>query len=113
MKIRRWYRNKKMQNIDGYSVVCVTPEETGLPYPVMLDSMGDKRLFSGVPRLGVIVDDIVVPVSISEEPMVLSDYVLGGADIVKRWIRNNRISLIEHWHNRLSDREVLEALKMV
>ena len=60
----RRYNNKKRKHIDGFFVVCATPKETGLPYDILLDSLGAEKRFPGCPRLGVVIDDYVVPVSI-------------------------------------------------
>ncbi len=104
-KIR--YHNKKKSYIDRTFFVCADKRETGLPYDILLDSLGEKKRFSGVPRVGVIINDIVVPVSISDAPAILSGYKMEHADIIYGWVRKHRIALLQHWNQVINDLEVL------
>ncbi len=107
------YRNKKKKRIDGYTVACATKQETGLPYDVLLDSLGaDKRWrrSPGIPRIGVIVDDIVIPVSIADPPVALSGSIFFESEIVFEWVAKYHDPLLKHWNKELDDLEILTIL---
>ena len=104
----RRYNNKKRKHMDGFFVVCATPKEMGLPYDILLDSLGAEKRFPGCPRVGVVIDDYVVPVSISNSPIVLSGSSFRDSDKILEWVKKNKISLLMHWNKQLSDLGVLE-----
>jgi hypothetical protein len=81
-----------------------------LPYDVLLDSIGADRRFTGKPHIWVTIDEMVIPVLINEEPVVLSGYVFQHSDDVLAWVKKNHEVLIMHWFKEISDREVLELL---
>ena len=77
------YRNRKRKRIDGYTVACATKQETGLPYDVLVDSLGADlrwRRRPGIPRIGVVVKDIVIPVSIADPPVLILDEATSSID---------------------------------
>ena len=104
------YRNIKRNKIDGFLVAFATANETGLPYDILLDSLGAEKKHPGCPRVGVVIGDIVVPVSISEEPIILSGYSFEGSDEICDWIGQYYIPLRMHWDNNLSDLEILTII---
>ncbi len=107
------YRNRKKRKIDGYTVACASKQETGLPYDVYVDSLGaDKRWrhWPGIPRIGVIVNDIVVPVSISDTPEILSGKEFADSKIVLEWIAHFHEALLMHWNKELDDLEILTII---
>ena len=104
------YRNKKMKNIDGFFVVCAKSRETGLPYDVLLDSLGMRKRFPGRPRIYVIIGGIAVPVSVSDNPVVLSGFDFDGADEVREWVMRHRTELLMHWNNEMDDLGVLNRI---
>ena len=106
----RIYRNKKRKRIDGFFVVCATPKDTGLPYDVLMDSLGIEKRFPGCPRVGVVVGEFVVPVKISDQPVVLSKYDFPRAEEVLNWVSSHKEELLRHWNKELSDLEILEII---
>lgn len=107
------YRNRKRKRIDGYTVACATKQETGLPYDVLVDSLGADlrwRRRPGIPRIGVVVKDIVIPVSIADPPVILSGIRFESSEIVLRWVAHFRVPLLEHWNKELDDLEILTTL---
>ncbi len=104
------YPNKKQNKTDAYTVTCISARETGLPYDVLLDSIGSDKLFSGKPRVGVLVEDTVVPVSISEKPVVLSGYHFQNESLIIKWIKKYNAELLEHWNKKMTDKEILNSL---
>ena len=76
------FHNKKLKNIDGFLVVRLTSEDSGLPYDILLDSLGKNGIIPDCPRVGVIVGDNVVPVQISDDPVILSGNDFPKANIV-------------------------------
>ena len=104
------YQNKSLQTIDGYTVVCITAGETGLPYDILLDSLGAGNDSPGRPRLGVVMGNIVVPLSLDDNPEVLSGSHFEKEEAVKEWIARHKQELLLHWNKKLTDRAVLEAV---
>ena len=107
------YRNRKRKRIDGYTVACATKQETGLPYDVLVDFLGADprwRRRPGIPRIGGVVKDLVIPVSIDDPPVILSGTRFESSEIVLRWVAHFRVPLLEHWNNELDDLEILTTL---
>ena len=107
------YRDRKLKTIDGYFVARATKEETGLPYDILVDSLGaDKRLryCPGIPRIGVIVDDTVISVSIDESPAILSGSKFAESEKVLEWVAHFREPLLDHWNKELDDLEILTTI---
>ena len=104
------YRNRKKKRINGFFVVCATKSETGLPYDILFDSLGSEKKFPGQPRIGVIIDKIVVPVLISDKPVVLSGYAFPGSEKILKWVAVHKTNLLCHWNKELSDLELLNLI---
>ena len=107
------HRNSKRKKIDGYTVACAAKKDTGLPYDVLLDSLGaDKRRRRrpGIPRIGVVVNDMVIHVSIADPPVILSGTRFEGSEIVLGWVARFRAPLLKHWNKELNDLEILTIL---
>ena len=64
--------------------------------------------FAGM--VGVVVDDQVIFVSVSEKPENLSHVEFSDQSRIFEWISKYRDPLYRHWNREFSDREVLEAL---
>ncbi|SCY70081.1 hypothetical protein SAMN02910292_02571 [Lachnospiraceae bacterium XBB2008] len=109
-KPHRKYRNKKLKHIDGFVVARVDKRESRLPYDIFLDSLGASKKHAGDPRVGVIVDWLVIPVLISEDPVTLSGRPFPGEHLVHEWVRKHYEPLLMHWNKRLTDTEVLMAV---
>ncbi len=104
------YRNINLAKSDGYGVVCVCRKDTGLPYDILLFSHAENEHPRECPRVGVIMGRIVVPVSISKNPKVLSEHHFEKQEKITEWIAKHRKVLLKHWRIELSDREILEIL---
>lgn len=103
------FRNKKLQNIDGFLVARASSEETGLPYDILLDSLGKNNIIPDCPRVGVIVGDNVILVQISDDPVILSGDDFPDANIVLNWVARYKTELLRHWNKEITDLEILEA----
>ena len=101
------YHNVELEKIDGFLVACAAAKETGLPYDILLDSVGAEKEHPGCPRIGVVVGNIVVPVSISEEPVMLSGYAFEGSAQICDWVSRHHVPLKMYWNKALTDREML------
>jgi len=110
MNRQRKYPLRKRDDIEGFFVACASAKETGLPFDILIASFGSDERRSGCPRIGVVIGDDVVPVSIAVEPSVLSDTCFDGEEVIKAWVLKHRSELLEHWNNELSDRKLLEIL---
>ena len=104
--------NKKLQNIDGFLVARASSEETGLPYDILLDSLGKKNIIPDCPRVGVIVGDNVIPVQISDDPVILSGNDFPDANIILNWVSRYKAELLRHWNKEITDLEILEAVSL-
>jgi hypothetical protein len=103
------YRDIKLKNIDGFLVARAASEETGLPYDILLDSLGKNNTIPSCPRVGVIVGDNVILVQISDDPVVLSGDDFPDANIVLNWVARYKTELLRHWNKEITDLEILEA----
>ena len=70
----------KLDDIDGFFIATITQEESGLPYDVFIDSLGKDNDIDNNPRVGVIVNDVVLYVSISDEPECISGIYMYGEE---------------------------------
>ena len=104
------FHNKKLKNIDGFLVARAASEETGLPYDILLESLGKNNIIPGCPRVGVIVGDNVVPVQISDDPVILSGNDFPKANIVLNWVARYKTELLRHWNKEITDLEILDAV---
>ncbi len=109
-KMFRKYRNIQLKHIDGFVVARVDKRESGLPYDIFLESIGASKKHAGDPRAGVIVDRLVIPVLISEDPVILSGRTFPGEQRVLEWIRKHQEPLLMHWNKQLTDTEVMMAV---
>ncbi len=92
-------------DIDGFFVAHVEPRESGLPYQILIDSLGMEE--DDIPMVGVVVGDEVIFISVGESPENLSRKPFEGEEQIKAWIRKYRKPLYQHWKRELTDREVL------
>ena len=104
--------NKKLKNIDGFLVARAASEETGLPYDILLDSLGKNNIIPDCPRVGVIVGDNVIPVQISDDPVILSGDDFPDTNIVLNWVARHKTELLRHWNKEITDLEILEAVSL-
>ncbi len=107
-RIRYW--DIKLKNIDGFLVARAASGETGLPYDILLDSLSKNNIVPGCPRVGVIVGDNVIPVQISDDPVVLSRDDFPDANIVLNWVARYKTELLRHWNRKITDLEILDAV---
>lgn len=106
------YQNIKLKNIDGFWVARLTSKDSGLPYDIFLDSLGKNNIIPDCPRVGVIVGDNVIPVRISDDPVILSGDDFLDANIVLNWVARYKTELLRHWNKEITDLEILEAVSL-
>ena len=104
------HRNINLENIDGFLVACLTSKDSGLPYDIFLDSLGKNDIIPDCPRVGVIVGDNVIPVRISDDPVILSGDDFLDANIVLNWVARYKTELLRHWNKEITDLEILDAV---
>ena len=103
-----YYPPVPYDDIDGFFVAEVSAEAAGLPYRILLNSLGSEE--DDMPMVGVVVDGLVIFVSISRKPENLSRKEFPDQSRVFDWIIRYRSFLYMHWNRKLDDREVLEAV---
>ncbi|MEE3422488.1 MAG: hypothetical protein VZR11_07300 [Succinimonas sp.] len=103
-----------------FEMAHIAPEESGLPYWVLIFSVGSCRKSScKAPAIEVKIADDYISVSIdAADPACLSPENLPPSEIagladVKRWIVLNYDALIKHWNEELTDKEVLNLIKRI
>ena len=65
------YKNLKLNTIDGFTIARASKEETHLPYDILIKSNNSAYKNEGFPRVGVVIGNNIVPVSISDNPKIL------------------------------------------
>ncbi len=101
----------KLKDLDGFTVLRAVKEDTELRYDILLDSLGKERIPACSPRIGVILEAVVIFISVSEKPKILSDEPFYESAEVLRWVSLNWELILKHWNKEISDREVLNLLR--
>ena len=103
-----------------FEMAHIAPEESGLPYWVLIFSVGSCRKSAcKTPIIEARIADDYISVSIdAADPACLSPENLPPSEIagladVKRWIVLNYDALIKHWNEELTDKEVLNLIKRI
>lgn len=97
----------------------LTSKESGLPYKILIDSLGKYRTrLNNSPRImidlgGRYRTDNIVPISIDREnPEILIEREILEFEIIKNWIKKNYNTLINHWNKLVDDYDTLLKLVM-
>lgn len=106
------YRNRKLEQLDSCFFAHAEKEETGLEYDILIDSQGNRKRRGGRPRVGVVVGNVVVPVSISSDPIILSGKGFPGFAPILKWVLKYKEPLLAHWNGELTDREILNVVSV-
>ena len=102
--------SNNIYTVDGFLVARVDKEDTELPYDILLHSLGKEGEMGDHPRVGVVVGEKVVPVSISDNPEELSMDTLPQESVIFEWIGHYYKALRLHWDGIIDDLEVLVAV---
>ena len=89
-----------------FDTKSLSPEETGLPYKIWIDGLGRENKNVPIIRVDIdttdvyvddnfILDEHLIPISISDNPVILCDQKLLHFDVVKEWIIKNKKFLLE------------------
>ena len=100
---------------------CLNSKESGLPYNILIDSLGKfRKRLNNSPRIMIDLKnerfrtDSIVPVSIDRiNPEILIDKEIPKFEIIKNWIIKNYEILINHWNKTLDDFDALSKLVIV
>ena len=98
-----------------FEMVNIKSYRTGLPYDLWLDSEGSARKTQhNLPRVKVNVDGNLIPIQLTEEPIIPSS-VKGVTDfrhksIVLRYLKAYRDILLAHFNNSIDDADVIALL---
>lgn len=87
--------------------------QTGLPYTIWLDPVGDDReVGHNVPRLKINVDGDRVPVSITDNPKILINrrVKMKSPEKVFNWILKNKKHILDYYSGRISQEELESRL---
>lgn len=89
----------------------VSKDDTGLPYDIWIDSEGKlRKVGHNSPRIKVDVDGDRIPVSISQNPMILVDKKIPKFNLIKNYVIKYFDVLIKHWNKELTDKQALNLL---
>ena len=103
-------RTASLVAIDDFFVTRIDRRNTRLPYDILLNSRGTCGLDGHLPRVGMVCGEMVIPVSVTEEPLPLSDDRPAGTESVLIWVKHNKNLLLMHWMGRITDHEVLKLV---
>ena len=103
-----YYPPARYMDIDGFFILSISPKDSSLPYELIIDTLGLAE--DDNPMVGVVVGDMVIYVSVSENPENLSRTEFPDQDRVFKWIIQHRELLEDHWYKEITDRELLESL---
>ncbi len=103
-----YYPAAKYIDMDGFFILHVNTYESLLPYEIVINSLGLAK--DDIPMIGVVVGDMVVFISVSEDPQNLSRKDFPDQERIFKWIVRHFDALIRHWNKELSDRELLDEL---
>ena len=94
---------------EGFDYAGLTQQETGLPYIVLIDSVGITRKPRIKPRIRVRVNDEYIPVSISKTNVEKYKPFEGDTEI-EQWVIENYDILIKHWNQEITETEAMDLL---
>ena len=94
--------------VDVFLFAIAGKKDTGLPYDIAI-WMGEVK--KGTPQIGIWTGASVIPVSISDEPTVLSENAVLDFEAVSDFVKKNREVLLDHWNGKLTDRETLNLFE--
>ena len=72
--------------------------------------MGREVKRGDIPRIGAVVGKKVIPISISDDPEILSRDKIPQEEAVLEWVRYYHKVLMLHWNGEITDYEVLAAV---
>lgn len=110
--------NNSLEDERFFEMAHIVPENSGLPYWILIFSVGSCRKSSCKAAIEVKIADDYISVSIAADPACLSPENLPPSEIaglpdIKRWIVLNYDALIKHWNEELTDKEVLNLIKRI
>lgn len=94
-----------------FEMANVFKKDTKLPYDIWIDSEGKNgNTKQNYPRLIVDYNGDRIPVSISEEPVILVKKKIPEFPKIKAWIKKYSTVLLQHWNKEITDKEALNQL---
>lgn len=102
-----YYPSLKHGDFDGYFILHLEPGDTGLPYEIVINTLG--ILDDDIPMIGVVVGESVIFVSVEEQPKNLSRIRFPGQDKIFKWVVQYRERLEKHWNKEMTDRELINS----
>ena len=94
-----------------FEMANVSKKDTKLPYDIWIDSEGKHRKTKqNCPRLEVDCNGDRIPVSISEDPVILLRKNIPEFPKIKIWIKKYSVVLLQHWNKEITDKEALNQL---
>ena len=97
-------------------MAILTTKNTGMPYKILIDSIGiERKRKNNSPRIMISIDEHyrdIVPVSIDQKnPEVLIDRKnISDIELIFNWIKSNYEILIKHWNQEIDDFDALDLL---
>ena len=94
-----------------FEMANLRKKESGLPYDILLDSVGYKRNTPhNVMRIKVNIDNELIPVIIASQRDIRPQKHFKRENEIILWASNNYDTLFMHWNGKLSDRQTLNLL---
>lgn len=103
-----------------FEMANIESRVTGLPYDLWIDSMGRDRVNThNEPRVKILVDGKLIPVTISDNPDIPDSVKKTGIGTipkfahVQKYIRAYKRILLAHYERAINDTQALELLKTI
>lgn len=115
MTIEQWHKEQEDEDF-GFRLASVSPSKTSLPVVAWMEiGTGDNRALPRVsfskPNGNNLLPDELIPFSIdAKNPEILLEGVIVNLspeemDAIKKWIVNNRLTLLAHWRGEIDSCE--------
>lgn len=116
--IREFTDNLSQEEFDEEvsEMAILTTKNTGMPYKILIDSIGiERKRKNNSPRIMISIDEHyrdIVPVSIDQKnPEVLIDRKnISDIELIFNWIKSNYEILIKHWNQEIDDFDAILSL---
>ena len=99
---------------DTFEWLIIAENYTALPYEIWLDCVGCDRGSDSIPEIRVHIkeQELLVPVSIGEEPTVLMEKQFEHSELVLDWVKKNSEKLLRIWNHDYPDLAEEDEAKM-
>lgn len=96
--------NNTGYSVDGFNLLCITPQDSGIGENIWLKSSGNAESKPSIPSVYLMRNSSLIAVDI----LPCDETECSGE--IMRWIKANEDVLIQHWNNEITDGELFDSL---